>query len=85
VSHFAPHFDWPSRILLTIRLARQDAVLLHRMTTTVPALAATIKLNYLFWMVVEITDITEITENRLQGAFPSTQTVLTKSKLTLLI
>jgi len=33
-SHVASHVDWPSRILLTVRPARQDAVLPHRMTTT---------------------------------------------------
>jgi len=33
-SHIASHVDWPSRTLLTVRLARQDAVLLHRRTTT---------------------------------------------------
>jgi len=33
-SHVASHVDWPSRTLLTLRPARQDAVLLRRMTTT---------------------------------------------------
>jgi len=39
-SHVASHIDRPSRILLTVRPARQDTVLLHRMTrmitTTLP-------------------------------------------------
>jgi len=30
----ASHVDWPSRTLLTVRPARQDAVLQRRMTTT---------------------------------------------------
>jgi len=29
----ASHVDWPSRTLLTVRPARQDAVYLRRMTT----------------------------------------------------
>jgi len=33
-SHVASHVDWPSRTLLTVRAARQDAVYLRRMTTT---------------------------------------------------
>jgi len=33
-SHVASHVDWPNRTLLTARPARQDAVLLRRMTTT---------------------------------------------------
>jgi len=33
-SHVASHVDWPSRTLLKVRLAWQDAVLLRRMTTT---------------------------------------------------
>jgi len=32
------HVDWPSRTLLTVRPARQDAVYLRRMTTTALAL-----------------------------------------------
>jgi len=38
--HAASHVDWPSRILLTVRPARQDAVLLRHMTTTVTALGS---------------------------------------------
>jgi len=34
LSHVASHVDWPSRTLLTVRPARQDAVYLRRMTTT---------------------------------------------------
>jgi len=30
----ASHVDWPSRTLLTVRPARQDAVLLRHVTTT---------------------------------------------------
>jgi len=33
-SHVASHVDWPSRTLLMVRPARQDAVLLRHMTTT---------------------------------------------------
>jgi len=33
-SHVASHVDWPSRTLLTVRPARQDAVYLRHMTTT---------------------------------------------------
>jgi len=40
-SHVASHVDWPSRTLLTVRPARQDAVLLRRMTTT--ALATSLR------------------------------------------
>jgi len=32
-SHTASNVDWPSRTLLTVRQARQDAVYLRRMTT----------------------------------------------------
>jgi len=38
-SHVASHIDWPSRTLLTVRPAWQDAVLLRRMTTRPTALA----------------------------------------------
>jgi len=33
-SHFVSHVDWPSRTLLMVRQARQDAVLLRHMTIT---------------------------------------------------
>jgi len=33
-SHVASHVDWPSRTLMTVRPALQDAVYLRRMTTT---------------------------------------------------